>query len=537
MSQQMLMTLGELAGGFLIGLAVLWWLTSRLARPGWARAFIRVFTVLVLFSAVGIAGLTLTKNEAQAAVAATTLVVVESQPVQTGNLQITLDAVGSLAPIQQRTLSFGASAPVTQVLVKAGDQVHAGDVLAQLDATDAEAKVRSAQLSLQQAQAALDQLTAPPTALDVAMAQANVAVAQAALYSASKTGPAVQDVQIAQLQAELSKNQLWQTQLSRDAKVQQQQAHGSLSWVQTQQLNQPVSQAEDSVQLAAMSASDTASQGPDAGSLASANASLVSAQSKLATLKSGPTDSDVRRAQIAVQNQQLNLDTAQKALDDYKLIAPFDGVVAEEDLTPGVMPSAAPITLIDASQYTIDLSINEADVPNVAVGQAVIVKLQALNNAQATGKITSLDVTPTASGQLVTYTATVTLDPSQEALRPGMSSVATVILKSLENVIVVPNRFIHSDPTTQQSMVTVQTAPDTFQEVPVTIGNRSATDSEIVSGLTLGQTLVIRATAASQSAAQQRGGGLFGIPGAGGGGIPGGGRGGFPGGGGGFRGG
>ena len=80
--------------------------------------------------------------------------------VEPGTLTVTLSSTGALTPADNQVLSFGASAPVTAVNVAVGDQVHAGDILAQLDTTNIDAQIRNAQMSLKQAQNSLTALTA-----------------------------------------------------------------------------------------------------------------------------------------------------------------------------------------------------------------------------------------------------------------------------------------------------------------------------------------------------------------------------------------
>ena len=93
-----------------------------------------------------------------------------------------------------------------------------------------------------------------------------------------------------------------------------------------------------------------------------------------------------------------------------------------------------------------------------------------------------------------------------------MSAIATVTLNQISNVIVLPNRFITVNATTQEATVKVETAPNKYEDVPVKLGTRTDSESEIVSGLTVGQTLVILPSA-STSTRTQSGFGL--LPGAG----------------------
>ena len=105
--------------------------------------------------------------------------------VKQGNLTITLNATGSLSPVQEADLAFELSAPVTQIMVSEGQHVKAGDVLAHIESTNAESALRTAQISLAQAQVAYDNLTEPPRDVDVAVAQ--VTLAKASIYAASQT--------------------------------------------------------------------------------------------------------------------------------------------------------------------------------------------------------------------------------------------------------------------------------------------------------------------------------------------------------------
>jgi len=210
------------------------------------------------------------------------------------------------------------------------------------------------------------------------------------------------------------------------------------------------------------------------------------------------------------------------------LIAPFEGIVAVENLTIGTIPpdneddpTASAVTLIDTSRYTVDLSINETDVARIEDGQTVRLDVQALGEDNTiTGTVTQIDIAPTADGQLVTYNVEVTIEGTESiALRPGMSAVATIVLQEVTDIIVIPNRFINTDPATQQSTVTVEIDPGEYAEIPVTIGLRNVDSSEIVEGLNIGDTLALFIDPNQQQQGQQGGGFFIG----GGGGRPGGG--------------
>ena len=434
--------------------------------------------------------------------------VTDSTVVKQGSLTITLNATGSLAPVQELNLAFELSAPVTEILVTEGQHVKAGDVLAKIKSVDAEAALRNAKIALAQAQAAYDNLTTPPRDVDLAVAEAQVTAAKAAIYAASKTAPSGDAKEIARLQTELAKNQLWQSQINRDIQLAPNpEFRNGNGGAQAGEIgaNSTVASQEYNVEIQNSAYQDTMTQGVDAGTYASASASLAQAEANLDKLKNPASAAELRRAQIDLDSAKLGVQKAQQQLTKTTLIAPIDGLVANENLTVGEAPPAANvITLIDDSHYTIDLAIDETDIVNVAVGQPVNLNVVALKGTDITGKVTKIDAAPTIQGQLVTYTATVTLDFTAAPLRPKMSATATITIGEIKDVILVPNRFIRVDNNNNRTYVTVN-QDGKYVDTTVTIGVRNATDSQIVSGLEAGQNIVLLAGQTSTTTQ----GGLF----------------------------
>ncbi len=509
-----------IAGGVIVALGgaiLIWWMTNRL-KAGRGRTFLRLVTLPLLVVLVAAASLYMVRAQSQLLPESTPLLAAsESMNVQMGTLTQTLSSTGSLATADQKTLTFATSAPVTQVLVSEGDTVKAGDVLATVDSTSVDAQIRDAQTNLQSAQNALTALQAPPSDLDLKSAQLSVDAAEASLSGASQTGSSDTDIQIAALQAELAKNQLWQQQLSSGGSNPNQPNAYANSVMTAASL----AQAESNVTAQEMSATEVANTGPDASQLSSANAQLTSAQANLDALTTGASDSQIRQAQINVETAQLALDEAETLRDNTQIVAPFDEIVAAVDLAVGEMPGAGSITLLDTSHYTITLSVDEKDITQLAVGQQVNVTVEALNNAAVTGTVTQVDPTPASTSNLVTYDVDVTLDGASVALRPGMTAIANVILNQVNNVIVIPNRFISTNAATGESSVEVETGTGSYAAVPVTLGATTDSESVVTNGLNVGETIVVLSSGTSGTSTQQRSGlGLLGGGALGGGGAP-----------------
>lgn len=466
------------------------------------RRFIRVMLTIIVLVGLSIGGFTLVQSQqsGQANPSPTSLVE-EETIVQIGNLTVTVGATGTVSPVQQVPLVFELSAPVAEVYVQEGDVVQAGDVLARLNVPDLEAAVTNAQIALAAQQASYDALIAPPRDVDIAAAEANLAAAQAQAAAAS-LGPDASQVEIARLQTEIARNQLWQAQLQRDlsAAIAQEAANRAAAFGlpapavpnPADNVSPLVEQAENSVALADVTYQGRVDQPADVAALSSANAQVVAAQVQLDRLLNGPTELQLQVAQTNLQIAQLALEQAQAALNRAVLVAPFDGVIAQNALTVGEFPpQGAAFQLINTSSFYVDVSVDETDIVKVEVGQPVELVLDALPDARISGTVTRVAVTPLQAGQLVTYIVRVTLEPSSQPVRAGMTATATIIVNELRDVLIVPNRFIRIDRTTQQAFVTIVTDAGELENVPVMLGVRSETESQILGGLEAGQRVVL----------------------------------------------
>jgi macrolide-specific efflux system membrane fusion protein len=101
--------------------------------------------------------------------------------VSRGTVQQTVTATGTLAAAKEADLDFAVSGQVTKVLVKAGDHVHKGQVLARIDDTALRAAYESAKSQLSAARTQYsDDVDASASSTQLAADSASVTSAQAA---------------------------------------------------------------------------------------------------------------------------------------------------------------------------------------------------------------------------------------------------------------------------------------------------------------------------------------------------------------------
>jgi len=128
-----------------------------------------------------------------------------------GDLSAKTTASGSLLPQREAHLALGIAGRVEKVYVQVGDRVRAGDVLIQLETSNLERAVRSAEQTLAIREASLAELRAGASEEEVAAAKASLQGAQAGLASAKAN--------LASAQAGLlnAKSALTQAELARDS--------------------------------------------------------------------------------------------------------------------------------------------------------------------------------------------------------------------------------------------------------------------------------------------------------------------------------
>lgn len=298
-----------------------------------------------------------------------------------------------------------------------------------------------------------------------------------------------------------------------------------------------IAQAEAQVASARSQLQQLTSGGSNSD-VALAENTLKQRQAALEDLKVGPSDAQLAQADAAVAQAEASLAQAQRNRANAELVAPFDGIVAAVNITLGdsstsnsssnTNSSTAAIYLIDTSSYHVDMSISEIDLAKVEVGQKAQVMIDALPDTVFEGTLSYIAQTPTVEQNVTTYEAKVTLDTVVPQMRVGLNAAVMIVTAEKSDVVAVPNIAIRNGP--QGSFVMLQQGE---QEVPtpVELGIRGDSQTEVISGLKAGDTVLVSVTSNPNS---NFGPGM-GFPGmgpGGGGGAPGGG-GGRPGGGGG----
>ena len=247
------------------------------------------------------------------------------------------------------------------------------------------------------------------------------------------------------------------------------------------------------------------------------------------------------QAQADYNNQQGVINQAEAALNSASLslaqtsstiTAPISGYVSSLNLTPGLpitqsnsasstnststTTSSDNVGTISLPNTPVESSVNltEIDVTKDKLGQKVTLTLDAFPNETFTGKVSAIDTNGSVSSGVTSYPTTITFDSAPKDVYPNMGVSATIITDVLDNVLLVPSAAVQ----TQNGQSYVQILKNgQASQVNVTTGESNDTQTEISSGLSEGDTVIIGtvSTQSSSSTTASPFGGTGGFGGAG----------------------
>ena len=249
----------------------------------------------------------------------------------------------------------------------------------------------------------------------------------------------------------------------------------------------------------------------DTNNLATDKENIVVAQETLAQTQAGADPLNVEGSQLSVQKAQEALAQANQTLHNYYITAPFAGTIASVPVNTYDQAGSGTTlaTLITTEQYA-DLSLNEVDAAKIQLGEKATLTFDAIPNLTLTGTVAQLDPVGTVSQGVVTYDVRVGFDTQDARVKTGMSVNADIQTAIAENTLTVPSSAIKTINGTSYVMVfnpplastttsstganvgVLSTTPP--QSVIVTTGISDDTNTQILSGLTAGEQIVVRTT-------------------------------------------
>jgi RND family efflux transporter MFP subunit len=211
---------------------------------------------------------------------------------------------------------------------------------------------------------------------------------------------------------------------------------------------------------------------------------------------------DLAKSQVAAS--QSRIVEAQQAVDNCTIRAPFAGIVVSKDAQVGEMVSPISAgggftrtgiaTVVDMKSNEIEVDVNESYIARVHDGQKVTAILDAYPDWEIPSHVRT--IIPTADRQKATVKVRISFDALDPRILPDMGIKVTFLgeaakapdAKAVQAAALVPQSAIHDD---AGKKIVFLVKDDKLERRAVTLGENRGSDTEIMGGLAIGDTVVV----------------------------------------------
>ena len=230
---------------------------------------------------------------------------------------------------------------------------------------------------------------------------------------------------------------------------------------------------------------------------------------------------DVLQAELAALNAQktaaeVTVAQAELALTRATVTAPIDGtvvaIVAEQGQTLSAAQNAPTLVkLANLETMIIKAEISEADVVRVQAGQNASFSILGAPDEQFDAQVRRVEPAPqqlaendaVPTNEAIYYNGILEVENPNRTLRIGMTAQVSIILQEARDVLVLPASAVRTGADGPYVQLLDQNAP---QDRPVTLGLNDKVNVQILSGLDLGDEVVLgAATGAGAGGARRMG--------------------------------
>lgn len=201
------------------------------------------------------------------------------------------------------------------------------------------------------------------------------------------------------------------------------------------------------------------------------------------------------KAALDANKQIVAYDQVQLAKGEIR--TPINGTVITLAIQQGETVAAglsAPtlITVCDLDKLQVDAFPDETDISKIKIGQRAKIRVDAIPKHPLNGIVTKIDAGATVQQGVITYDVTLAIKDAHHLLRPSETADCQIEIGHLHNVLIVPAVALNVG--THQTTVSVLKMVNGKQQVsvvPVKTGGTDGVNTEIISGLTEGETIIL----------------------------------------------
>jgi len=442
----------------------------------------------------------------------------QSQGMQTytvvrGNILQEATTTGSVDVKTTNIYTFKVTGKVISALEQ-GDTFKKGEVLTELDNSDGVAIINDLEDSLQTAE---DSLSTSKSSLTTA--KINYQKALDANHIA---------IQLAQLNTQKSEENIKSAFASlENANISADLAYENAAAALEKVKDNPLS-TEDAITEAQNKLDSTQASGDSSAVQAETNyeksqleqsstywnnlSSLQSAEAQIKLVKVNISDAGLKlkQAERSVESFKQDIEDAKQDLNDYKILAPYNGIISSTSYKVGEQASqgGSGISII-SNEFILKATISENDLPKVKVGNEVVISLDAYSGVELNGTLEKINPVSITTNGIVSYDVLISFqDVKDVELFYGLSANLSIITAKAENVLYVPLQSVYKEngksyvdvlktaqanqdgQTNQASKANKGALDQSIEKVEVTTGINDYVNIEIKSGISQGDIIV-----------------------------------------------
>lgn len=226
-------------------------------------------------------------------------------------------------------------------------------------------------------------------------------------------------------------------------------------------------------------------------------------------------EADYKNQAGSIEQAQVSVTSAWYAYQQISstITAPSNGVITNLTIAPGLLISGTSSTsqkvgtIAREKNIQASVSLSETDAVKVKAGQKVTIAMDAFADKTFTGKVLMIDTNGQTSSGVTNYPVTILFDTASDNIYPNMGVNVKIITEIKDKAIIVPVAAVSKS----NGVNTVRVMKDgKVSLVDVEVGISSDTQTEILSGLSEGETVVTSVSTTTKSTTTQGGTSVFG---------------------------
>lgn len=153
------------------------------------------------------------------------------------------------------------------------------------------------------------------------------------------------------------------------------------------------------------------------------------------------------------------------------------------------LPDTPIVVIGNSDRIFVEIVVSQSDINSIEKDQIVTLEVPALKDEKIPGKVGYVNLKPNSEGNSTTYKVIVDIEVKDYGLLEGMTTNAQFILKEVKDALILSNKAIKLKDGNQ--VVNVKNEDGTLREVIIKTGFSDGRNSEILSGLKEGDTVVV----------------------------------------------